>query len=290
MTIQDHFQVAAQQLCQIYDENEARNILRIYFADALGITNFHKKTRLEDAQITMLNQAVERMRQHEPVQYILGEADFFGYKFKVSPAVLIPRPETEELVDLMISDHKKHVPHTDDFQLLDIGTGSGCIPITLKKKLPKANVHAVDVSDVALKIATQNAEQLAVKIDFSNLDILNKNQWTRFADQSLSVVVSNPPYIPFSEQNLMAKNVLDYEPELALFVENEEPLIFYSTIAQFAQQKLKNGGFLYFECNEYNARTVHKTLMDLNFQEVEIILDMSGKERMIRAKFVSIEA
>lgn len=275
------FLSAVQELTAIYEEAEARNILRIYFEDVFEIKNIERESTLTEQQLIQLDEAVTRLLQHEPIQYVIGEADFFGYKFKVSPAVLIPRPETEELVDAIIQYLKKYYKQIEKLKILDIGTGSGCIPITLKKKLPEAEVHAIDVSAEALAIAQENAIKNEVSINFAHIDILNQELWATYADSNFDIIVSNPPYIPFQEQSLMAKNVLDHEPHLALFVNDNVPLIFYNTIASFAQQKLKRKGWLYFECNEFNATEVEDLLIEKRFRLVEIIKDMSGKNRMV---------
>lgn len=281
--IRDYYLAAVEQLTTIYDRGEAKSMLRIYFADVLGITNPRSTAQLTHEQLPALKNALARLLQYEPVQHVIGEADFFGYKFKVNSSVLIPRPETEELVDLIINDQRKNANQQPSFTLLDIGTGSGCIPIVLKKKLSSATVYAVDVSAEALAVAKDNAHAIDAAVEFRQLDILNTHNWQQFAAGSLSVIVSNPPYIPYREQQLMNKNVLDYEPALALFVVDEQPLIFYQTIALFAQQKLQTGGSLYFECNEFNAQSVGAFLNNQGFVRVAVIEDMSGKERMIHA-------
>ncbi|MEL7020215.1 MAG: peptide chain release factor N(5)-glutamine methyltransferase, partial [Bacteroidota bacterium] len=234
-------------------------------------------------QCARLERDINRMLQYEPVQYILGEADFFGYKFHVSPAVLIPRPETEELVDWMIQDQKKRATNDIRPRFLDIGTGSGCIPIVLKKKIPYAELSGIDISCAALSVAAQNAARQCVEIAWQEMDILNEKQWGDIPNQHLSVIVSNPPYIPHRERTLMHRNVLEHEPSIALFVADEQPLLFYETIARFAQQKLQDKGCLYFECNEYNATDVRQMLLEKGYASVHIEQDMSGKDRMIRA-------
>ena len=212
---------------------------------------------------------------HEPIQYILGEADFYGLKFKVNPSVLIPRAETEELVHLILSNHKNGT----ELKVLDIGTGSGCIPISLKKNRAKWLVSACDVSSGALAVANANAVKNGVEVDFFLRDILDER--LSFEAQYFDIIVSNPPYIPFEERALMPKNVLENEPHLALFVENDTPLIFYKRIADVANASLKVGGQLYFECNEFNAQKVAQVLQDKAFTAVEIHQDMQGKDRMI---------
>lgn len=283
MKIYEYYQKAVEKLLDIYEQNEAKSILKIYFEDVLGITNVKKEDVLSEVDKQRLHSDLQRLLQAEPLQYIIGETDFYGYKFDVSPAVLIPRPETEELVYLILENVSQKA---EGLQILDVGTGSGCIPISLKKKLPKADIYAVDVSIDALGIAKKNTVKNNVFVEFRHLNILDTSQWFTFADKSLNIIVSNPPYIPHAERQLMSKNVLKYEPHLALFVENEDPLLFYRTIAKFAQQKLQEGGQLFFECNEYNAQEVATMLKKMQYDDVAIHQDMSGKDRMIRAVYM----
>ncbi len=220
-----------------------------------------------------MQECIDRLLEDEPFQYIFGRAYFYDFELTVSPNVLIPRPETEELVHLISTDFKGLSP-----KILDIGTGSGCIPIALAKLLPEAEISALDVSPKALQIAIMNAVEHEVDIQFIEADILND-----VLIKSYDVIVSNPPYIPHKEKSLMQENVLQYEPHLALFVEDEDPLIFYRKIAELAQISLIDSGKIYFECNEFNAKEVALMLEDKLFKEVEIIKDMQGKDRMIKA-------
>jgi release factor glutamine methyltransferase len=193
--------------------------------------------------------------------------------------VLIPRPETEELVYWIMETMKNR---KDNWAILDIGTGSGCIPITIKKKRPLAQVTALDVSDGALEVAKSNAARHQVAINWQQLDILQVQDWEK--GNQYEVIVSNPPYIPHSEKALMADNVLAYEPPLALFVENDNALIFYEIIAIFALQSLQTDGYLFFECNEFNAQQVVQLLEHKGYVQVVLQKDMSGRDRMIRAR------
>ncbi len=265
------------QLSTIYAEPEAKSLARIVFEDVFQI----KEVKKEDPRIFLeenkekLHQIAMRLLHHEPLQYILGEADFYGLKFNVTPDVLIPRAETEELVYWIIQKMRNFGP----ISILDIGTGSGCIPITLKTKMPTASIEAVDISEGALSIATENAARNQVEVTFRQLDILDKNAWAKLPQYS--VIVSNPPYIPQHEKALMAANVLDFEPHLALFVENDDALIFYETIADFALGHLLPTGYLFFECNEFNAQQVVQLLENKGFKEVALQKDMSGRDRMV---------
>jgi len=269
------YQQFVKAIQAIHPEREAKSIARIVFEDAFKIFNFQSAQPF--SQTEQLLEIQQRLLKNEPVQYILGQADFYGLKFKVTPSVLIPRPETEELVYWILEEIS-----TPNLSILDIGTGSGCIPITLKRKLPTSTVTGVDVSDQALKIAKANALLNQVTVDFQQVDILNKNESTQLPN--FDVIISNPPYIPYSEIPLMPKQVVAYEPNLALFVENEDPLIFYRTIGLFGLEKLKKGGQLYFECNEFNAKKVVDLLQQMGYRQVDLEKDMEGKERMVRAR------
>jgi len=274
MTIEETHQALTTSIQPIYGEREANSIARIVFEDAFQVFDFSsKKEFLYEEKFTAIQQ---RLLQQEPVQYILEQADFYGLKFKVSPDVLIPRPETEELVHWILETNQSVAP-----TILDIGTGSGCIPITLKKKIPKAIVSGLDVSEKALTIARANGTLNEVMLFFIQLDILQKSDWEDLPDYD--IIISNPPYIPHKEANLMPTWVKDYEPALALFVEHPDPLLFYRTIADFAAIHLTSNGYLFFETNEFNAQEVAQLLEVKGFQEVLIQKDMSGKERMIRA-------
>lgn len=222
-------------------------------------------------------EAINRLQNYEPIQYVLGETEFYGLKFKVNKSVLIPRPETEELVDWIVKDHKNKA-----FKILDIGTGSGCIPIALAKHLPQASVFALDVSKEALQLAKQNADANKATVNYIEADILTINPKKFFAEYGkFDIIVSNPPYVRSSEKVLMKENVVNYEPHLALFVEDDDPLIFYKQIVAVSEQLLKPEGTLYFEINEgLGAETVK--VMEPDFNNIELRKDMLGKDRMIK--------
>ncbi|MDT0557527.1 peptide chain release factor N(5)-glutamine methyltransferase [Ichthyenterobacterium sp. W332] len=228
-------------------------------------------------------EAIERLKTFEPIQYIIGSTAFFGLEFKVNTKVLIPRPETEELVDFIIKDSSVRATE-NPLRILDIGTGSGCISIALAKHLSKVNVFAVDVSEEALNLAKTNATLNDVDVRFLNVDILN--DFTReddFNELEFDVIVSNPPYVRESEKELMQPNVLNYEPHIALFVENNDPLLFYKAIIAFSQRFLAVKGILYFEINETLGKDMVKLLNDSGFGDIELKLDIFGKDRMIKA-------
>lgn len=275
LTIQQAYQQFVQQLTFTKGKREATSIARIVFEDAFRLFDYQstqpflQEKKLQSIQVRLAN--------HEPVQYILGQADFYGLKFMVNPAVLIPRPETEELVYWILESISKF-----DLTILDIGTGSGCIPVTLKKKLPKASITGLDISETALQVAQANAKLNQVEIDFQRINILVKNNWKDLPN--FDIIISNPPYIPYKEIPLMPKQVINFEPKVALFVDNREPLIFYQKIAQIAWQKLNNNGQLFFECNEFNAKEVVLILDQIGFSNIELAKDMEGKDRMVRGE------
>ena len=279
MIIQQAFIQLISQLGAHYDDREARNIAEILFEDLLKIKRFQSLESLSEKQEEELEIATQALLAHKPIQYITGISHFYGYEFMVNRNVLIPRPETEELVFLALESLKKKNAKA---RVLDIGTGSGCIPISLKKQMPYLEVEALDISKDALSLAKANAERLQTKIVFHQLDFLNPIEWLRLG--SYDYILSNPPYIPLAEKNLMEANVIDYEPHLALFVENNEPLIFYDKIASFAHQHLNANGYIFLEVNQYNALQVKQSYINSGFIEVELIKDMSGNDRIVKAK------
>ena len=233
-----------------------------------------RSINLSKSQTKELKSFLERINKNEPIQYILGEAEFYGRKFNVAQGVLIPRNETEELVDLIIKDSKEK-----KIKFLDVGTGSGCIPITLIKELKLNKGYAIDFDPRVIKIARQNAARHDVDIDFLMIDILNE----KIPVVGLDVLVSNPPYITESEKSLMKPNVLNYEPNTALFVSDENPLIFYEQIAIKGRECLKDEGRLYFEINERFGNQVAQLLENEGYKNIEIIQDINGKDRIVKA-------
>ena len=225
---------------------------------------------------------IEHLKLQKPIQYLLGETEFFGLRFKVNDSVLIPRQETEELVDLIIrsvtlSTVKKSL------NILDIGTGSGCIAISLAKNLPNAKIYALDISKEALKVAKQNADLNNVEINFIEASILDETCHSALdAESTFDVIVSNPPYVRNLEKQEIQPNVLDNEPHLALFVEDDNPLLFYKAITKFALNKLNDKGNLYFEINQYLGEDTKQLLVDANFENVELLKDLNGNDRMLK--------
>jgi release factor glutamine methyltransferase len=223
--------------------------------------------------------SMQRLLNQEPIQYVLGHTCFYGRSFMVSPHVLIPRPETEELVDWIIREHRTVEA---EYQIIDIGTGSGCISITLAKELAEAQVTAVDISSQALQTAQANARLNHAELSWIEADILKYEQFPALINLKLDMVVSNPPYVTQAEKTLMHTNVLDYEPHLALFVSNEDPLLFYRRIAGYCQHHLKPGGVSYLEVNEQYAQQVAELLQNYGFKQIHIQVDMFGKERFVK--------
>jgi release factor glutamine methyltransferase len=239
----------------------------------------NKNTVFSEQQQQLLLAFITRLKNFEPIQYILGETEFYGLPFLVNEAVLIPRPETEELVEWIQKENDKNA--TAD--MLDIGTGSGCIAIALKSEFPNARVTAFDISERALQIAQANALKNRQSVTFSKVDILREHSFTANWD----LIVSNPPYIPEQEKVEISPNVLNHEPHLALFVPNEDPLLFYRTIALFAKARLRPKGKLYFEIHRDAGQSCMDMLALLGFEKLELRTDIAGNDRMIRAEFVS---
>ena len=223
-----------------------------------------------------LNLALNELKKEKPLQYILGNCSFMGLEFQVNSNVLIPRPETEELVQWIVNDEEIIQPK----RVLDIGTGSGCVAVTLKHFLPHLQISALDISGEALKVAENNAQINATKVKFHQADILKKINWRT----PLDIIVSNPPYVLPSEKKQMKTNVLNYEPLLALFVTEEDPLIFYKKIIEFAKHNLKQGGVIYFEINPIFVNELSAFLRENAFNSVEVRNDFLERPRMIRAK------
>jgi len=284
MTLREAYQQLSFRLREIYDEREASSIADLVIEYLSGqkkierVLNRRKLLTIKEEQLLLAY--TEALLQHKPVQYVLGEAWFAGMKFYVDENVLIPRPETEELVAWIVSD-LQFTTHNSQFTILDIGTGSGCIAISLKRKLPLAEVHAFDISETALEIARQNALSNETEIKFFKADALDDKDIKGLP--GFDIIVSNPPYIKRSEAEEMRTNVFLYEPHAALFVPDEDPLLFYSHIACFSRAHLQQNGVLYVEVNEMFANEVAGLLQSKNFTSVEIRKDLQGKDRMIRA-------
>lgn len=230
---------------------------------------------IESDTIGLFEKALEQLKNEYPVQYITGSTNFMGLTFEVNPDVLIPRPETEELVSWVLSFHTEN--HTLD--ILEIGSGSGCIPVSLSKHLRKASIRSLDLSEKALSVAKKNARSHGVSIDFQQRDILEMEDLSATYD----LIISNPPYVRESEKEQMHGNVLRYEPKIALYVKDEDPLLFYKAIARLAMTGLRPGGELFFEINQYMGKELISLLADMGFVSIALKKDIYGADRMIRA-------
>jgi len=272
--------IILDHLTPYYGKQEIESISKLIFEKVLGLSrlqvHLNQHTTISAANLAQIKEITDRLIRFEPIQYILGETEFYGSILKVNRAVLIPRPETEELVDWIIHDYKDLAP-----SILDIGTGSGCIPISLVKNLPCASAEGWDISADALVVAKENAKMNHVETDFLYADILNLVYPSQI--EKFDIIVSNPPYVTTSEQPLMLKNVTDFEPSVALFVPDADPLIFYRAIADLAIQHLKRGGNLYFEINERYGNKVVELLSSKGFFKTDLKKDINGKDRMIKA-------
>lgn len=281
MTIQEAYKQLLYKLFEIYDDREAANICDWVIEHITGLKKIDRITRknflLNDEQKKLLENYTNELLPGKPVQYILHEAWFAGMKLYLDGSVLIPRPETEELVNWIIADCNLQIVNS----ILDIGTGSGCIPVALKKKLPSCEITAMDISEKALEVAKQNAAECKTEIHFHQCDILNKEEWKQFS--GFDIIVSNPPYIKQSEANEMRENVLQYEPHIALFVPDSDALLFYKTITEFGLQHLNKNGKLFFEINETQGENISNLLAQCGYINIEIKKDMQGKDRMIKA-------
>ena len=306
-------------LKDIYPPGETQALVRLIMERVCGLSTYQlllgKDKELSDTEKFKIKEIVEGLRLYKPIQYLLGIADFYGMEFKVTPDVLIPRPETAELVERIITDYRSQAP-----RILDIGTGSGCIAISLAKHLPRAEVAAVDISPEALTVAEENARLNQVSVSFLELDILSEGNpsfmqgklkfhveetkvshkenksFTYMKPKShteettasfignFNCIVSNPPYIMDKEKATMEANVLENEPHMALFVPDDDPLLFYRAIARFGQRHLMEGGHLYLEINALCGKETVAMLRQENYTEVELIQDLYGKDRIVKAK------
>ena len=242
------------------------------------ITNQYRQ--LPPEQQTLFEEVIEQILKCRPVQYVLGEAWFSGLRLFINENVLVPRPETDELVDWITKDLSNVIYDFPAFKILDIGTGSGCIPLGLKKKLFKVALTGIDISDKALEVAKKNSDTYMANVDFKKLDFLDESKWEVL--DVFNVIVSNPPYVKETEKATMHKNVLDYEPAIALFVSDEDPLLFYRKIALFSQKHLAENGFIYVEINENLGQETVALFNSYGFA-TQLKKDMQGKNRMIKA-------
>lgn len=260
-------------------KDEIESVVYLFIEKVLGLSKSdiitERAVELDAAQKEKINDFIRRANRYEPIQYILGEGEFFGRTFQVNRHVLIPRPETEELVKEVIkhSNQKKK-----GLRILDIGTGSGCIPITLKLEIPNAEVFATDVSEEALSTARQNALLHKTEVNFFHHNILEKE----IPVERIDIIVSNPPYIAEQEKEMMNKNVLDFEPHLALFVPDTDPLLYYKAIVGKSKKVLTQGGLIALEINERKGSDISNLFIKSGFGSVEVIKDIFGKERIVK--------
>jgi release factor glutamine methyltransferase len=283
MSLQDTKQAIKHQLGNLYDAIEMNSMVNIIIEEVTGWDalhqNIHKNDALEPSQIEQLDHYVEQLLTGKPLQYIIQKAWFLGKAYFVNEAVLIPRPETEELVEWII-EYAQII--NKPLSILDIGTGSGCIPISLKLAIPNAHITAIDISKEALAIAEQNAASYHTEIEWIAQDILQTKQLKDRYD----IMVSNPPYIPLREKGTMQKQVADHEPEIALFVPDQFPLIFYSKIAHIGKSALKPNGQLFFEIHYDQGEAIIALLNEMGYH-AELRQDIFGKDRMVRASLKS---
>ncbi|MBR5982316.1 MAG: peptide chain release factor N(5)-glutamine methyltransferase [Bacteroidales bacterium] len=282
MTIGDFIHTLASQLEAIYDKNEARSISRFFICDELNLTTTQMFVCMDyepdENTLGKLSEKSIRLINGEPVQYVTGIAYFHGLRFKVDSNVLIPRQETEMLVDAVCESLR---PKSAPVTILDIGTGSGCIAVCLNKFLPEAKVFAIDISEKALEIAKYNAKINQADVSFAKYDILSKDKFP--FDQKFDIIVSNPPYVRNSEKAMMHKNVTDYEPSLALYVDDSDPLLFYRNILQFiARHQPEHNTTIFFEINEYLGEEMIQLCRSFGYN-AKIINDLNGKSRFIKA-------
>ncbi len=277
MKLKEAIEQLRSGLAGVAEPQEVQAMIRIICEDIFNYDQvdvaLRQESELPDFAQERVTEIIARLRRHEPLQYIVGSARFHGHRFKVTPAVLIPRPETEQLIDMIVDENS-----ASDLRVLDMGTGSGCIAISLARALKFAQVDALDVSRDALAVARENAAALKVKVRFFESDMLSPQPPAHY-----DIIVSNPPYVCWSERESMERNVLDYEPGQALFVPDNDPLLFYKAIAAYATASLERGGRLYLEINQRFGNEIKRLLEDHGFDEVRIIEDSYGKTRFAAA-------
>jgi release factor glutamine methyltransferase len=276
-----------EALSEIFPKTEIDSFFYILMEEKLNLKRIDTVLKsdflIPEEQLADLKNILQRLQNEEPIQYILGNTEFYGLPFFVNESTLIPRSETEELVAWILEEVVKLQSNTvTKLSILDIGTGTGCIPISLAKNLPKAKITAIDISSKALEIARKNAHLNEVIINFIELNILT----TKSLLQEFDIIVSNPPYVRELEKVEIKNNVLENEPHLALFVENENPLIFYNKIADLAKQQLSKNGLLFFEINQYLGKETIALLEEKGFKNIELRKDIFGNDRMVKCAFI----
>ena len=277
MTQKEAYDLIRYHAMEVYESREAEQITKYFFEDIYQLFGFSESKEFPKESEEELKAYAKRIMAGEPVQYITGVANFYGLNFKVNKHALIPRPETEELVNWVLEDLKgKNL----QFDLIDIGTGSGCIPITLKKKKPSLRIFGVETSLDALNVARINAKRFDVEFPVYKFDFLDEGYWENLS--SYDLIVSNPPYVAHSEREKMDHHVLDYEPNLALFTPNDNYLIFYERVAAFAKSHLKPEGTIYMEMNEFKVSEIINVFAKAGYKNIDTREDLQGKQRMIR--------
>jgi len=275
--MQATIQYINKELAGNYPKSEISGFVRLIFESVCGWSFteqiLKRNEKLSRLEIQKIEAIIKRLKTSEPIQYILGETEFYGLNLKVTPSVLIPRNETIELVRWILDE-----PNNEKCNVIDVGTGSGCIALALKRQLKKANVLGVDISEEALNVAKENAVFNKLNVNFLRTDILN---WEKFNWDTFDLIVSNPPYVREIEKQEMHQNVLKYEPPNALFVSDKNPLVFYIRIADFAQKHLINSGKLFFEINEFFGDEICTMLKHKGFVDIEMKKDINGKNRMV---------
>ncbi len=284
-----------QQLQTVYEGQEAGNIANMVLEHLTGLSRLERLTKKEEPlnvhQLHHLTEIAQRLSHNEPVQYILGKTWFAGMKLYVDKAVLIPRPETEELVEWIVNDVKQKglnvfnkektgADETTQLKILDVGTGSGCIALALKKQIAKAEVWGCDISEEALNVARRNGSELNIRVDFQGINFLDEAQ-QKFLP-TVDIIVSNPPYISLQEKETMNANVVNHEPHIALFVPDNNALVFYEALAQFGKKRLHNNGVIYAEMHEGMGNDVVQLFTNEGYDNVELKKDMQGKDRMVK--------
>jgi release factor glutamine methyltransferase len=286
MTIKNYKEIFKSELLPIYDEHEIDSFFYIILEKIHNLKRINlalnPETVLDGIHLKQWKTIVSDLKTEKPIQYILGETEFYGLRFEVNENTLIPRPETEELVALIIVDSR--TSNVEGLKILDIGTGSGCIAVSLAANILNAEVYAIDVSEKALAVAQKNSEINTAKVNFINADILKINDLKELST-SFDIIVSNPPYVRNLEKVEIKPNVLAYEPHLALFVEDDDALLFYRKIAQLAKKNLNPNGKLYFEINQYLGKETLELLEELGFKNRQLIKDIYQNDRMICCSF-----
>ena len=290
-------QYVKEQLKGIYQEQEAINITDLAIEHVTGLLKTQrvskKQTELSESQFSQLQKDLQRLKSNEPIQYVMNKSWFYGMELYVDKNVLIPRPETEEMVEWIISDLKAsgkdvfirrsmEADETTQLKILDVGTGSGCIALALKKAMPKAEVWGCDVSEEALNVARRNGSTLNIRVDFQGLNFLDEAQQKHLP--TVDIIVSNPPYVPLKDKEQMQPNVVAHEPHTALFVPDNDPLVFYKALAEFGKKRLYESGTIYMEIHEGLANEVVTVFNKQGYSNIELKKDMQRKDRMVKVR------